>query len=315
MVGQRPTNERGNGGKSVGVVIRALNESERIGECVDAIFRQRGSFDLDVLVVDSGSTDGTVDIAKARGGRIVELSPGEFDYSTALNVGIGDVRGELVISISAHAVPVGDDWLERMTGPFGDPKVAGVSSRQVPWPDAPWQEVHRLARQFAEEPAMHVGDNGDDVVFSNAASCIRRTVWNEHRFTLPAVEDLEWARRVMRAGWKIVYEPAASVYHSHYESPRAQALRMIDINRVLDGAAQRRTRRRTVREALGLVFRDSRKIARLDEPISRKIRYLGELGQMACYYVIDFSRLGTTAERRQEESRRAGQKTEPRRLV
>jgi glycosyltransferase involved in cell wall biosynthesis len=304
VVGQRPTNERRNGGRSVGVVIRALNESERIGECLDAIFRQRGSFDLDVLVVDSGSTDGTVDIAKARGGRIVELSPGEFDYSTALNVGIGDVRGELVISISAHAVPVEDDWLERMTGPFGDPKVAGVSSRQVPWPDAPWQEVHRLRQQFSESPRVHSKRSTDELVFSNAASCLRRQVWQKHRFTLPAVEDLDWAHRVIDAGWTIVYEPRAAVYHSHVESARAQALRMIDINRVLDGDSRLRTRRRTLREALGLVFRESRKIIALDEPVRRKRRYLVELIEMAGYYVLDFSKAGTTAERRGAESAR-----------
>src|SRR5262249_27511618 len=158
-------------------------------------------------------------------------------------VGIDAARGELVVSISAHAVTVDDGWLEAMTAPFADPQVAGVSSRQVPWPDAPWQEVHRLGPPFrGVGPGVSEGD-ADDVVFSNAASCLRRDVWQEHRFTLPAVEDLDWARRVIDEGWTIVYEPRAAVYHSHEESARAQALRMIDINRVLDGETRRRTRR------------------------------------------------------------------------
>jgi len=290
---------------SVGVVIRTLNESELIGDCIEALRRQGGSIDLDVLVVDSGSTDSTLEIARANGARIVELSPDEFDYSKALNVGIGEVNGDLVISLSAHAIPVDERWLETMTAAFDGPRVAGVSSRQVPWPNAPWQEVHRLRQQFNEARRVYGRDEASEIVFSNAASCIRRSVWDEHHFILPAVEDLEWARRVVAAGWMVVYEPNASVYHSHYENARAQALRMIDINRVLDGEGRPRTWRRTVREALGMLFRDSKKIVALDEPLLRKIGYAADLMRVAGYYVVDFSRLGTTAERRREDAGRA----------
>jgi GT2 family glycosyltransferase len=291
---------------SVGVVIRALNESTLIGDCFEVLHRQRGSVDLDILVVDSGSTDSTLEIARSYGARIVELSPEEFDYSKALNIGIREVTGDLVVSLSAHAIPVDERWLETMIAAFEDPRVAGVSSRQVPWPNAPWQEVHRLRQQFKQGRYVYGGDNASEIVFSNAASCIRRSVWREHRFILPAVEDLEWARRVVADGWTVVYEPDASVYHSHHENARAQALRMIDINRVLDGEGRPRTRRRTVREALGMLFRDSKKIVALDEPLLRKIGYAADVIQVASYYVVDFSRLGTTAERRREDVGRDG---------
>ncbi len=287
-------------GGTIGVVIRTLNESELIGSCLETLHRQHGPLDLDVLVVDSGSTDSTLEIARSHGARIVELSPGDFDYSKALNVGIDEVRGDLVVSISAHAIPVDDQWLERMTAPFEDPNVAGVFSRQVPWPEAPWREVHRLREQFGETGRVYSKTNADGIVFSNAASSIRRSVWRDQPFTLPAVEDLEWAQRVVAAGWTIVYESGAAVYHSHHENARAQARRLIDINRVID--APHRTRRRTLREAAGLLFRDSRQIFALDEPLQRKLVYLVDLLRVACYYVADFSRSGTTAERRREDS-------------
>ena len=288
----------------IGVVIRTLNESELIGTCLETLRRQQGEFDLDILVVDSGSTDSTVEIARAHDARIVNLEPGAFDYSKALNVGIDEVRGDLVVNISAHAIPLDDRWLQRMTAPFEDDRVAGVAGRQVPWPDAPWQEVHRLAHQFRDEGSTYSPGSNGDIVFSNAASVIRRSVWCEHPFTLPVAEDLEWAQRVVAAGWIVVYEPAASVYHSHFESPRAQALRMIDINRPRDTEATRRNRLRTVREAAGMLVRDGRKILGLDEPVRRKLVYLADLVRMVCYYVVDFSRAGTTAERRREESLR-----------
>jgi glycosyltransferase involved in cell wall biosynthesis len=297
--------------RSVGVVIRTLNESQLIGRCLEAIHAQRGAFDLDIVVVDSGSTDSTVEIARSYAARIVELSPEDFDYSKALNVGVDAVRGDLVVSISAHSIPVDDRWLELMTAPFDDSRVAGVSSRQAPWPDAPWQEIDRLGRQFGQIRRVYSEQNADEILFSNAASCFRRDVWHKYRFTLPAVEDLDWARRVVRAGWTTVYEPAAEVYHSHDEGARAQALRMIDINRVLDVEGRSRTLRRTLREALGMLFRDSRRIVALDEPFLRKLAYCAGLLQVACYYVVDFSRVGTTAERRREELRRKDAQAEP----
>jgi rhamnosyltransferase len=287
---------------TIGVIIRTLNESELIGRCLETLHGQQGGFELDVLVVDSGSTDSTLEIARDRGARILELAPTEFDYSKALNVGIEQLRGDVIVSLSAHAIPTDEHLLERLTAPFDDPKVAGVAARQVAWPDAPWQEVHRLQHQFTTTPRVYSGADGDEILFSNAASSIRRSVWAAEPFTLPAVEDLEWARRVVAAGWKIVYEPAAIVYHSHYEVPRARARRLIDMSRVADAAGRPRTRRRTAREAAGLVARDSRAVLALEEPLRRKLVYVRDVVQVACYYVLDFSRSGTTAERRREDS-------------
>src|SRR3954452_24441932 len=240
--------------RTLGVVIRTLDESALIGRCLETLKRQRSPWELDILVVDSGSTDDTRDIVRAHGGRVFDLPPEEFDYSVSLNVGIEQVRGDLVVILSAHSIPLDDEWLARMTAPFADDRVAGVCCRQVPWPDAPWWEVRRLANAFSDTSATYSRDDADGVVFSNAASCIRRSVWRDERFTLPAAEDLEWAKRVAGAGWAIVYDAHSAVYHSHDESPRAQARRMIDINRVLPG---RRTRRRTVREAAGLLYRNA----------------------------------------------------------
>ena len=99
----------------IGVVIRTLNESALIGRCLQMLDEQRGGFDLDVLVVDSGSTDATREIARDHGARIVELPPTQFDYSKALNLGIEEVSGELIVILSAHAIPVDAHMLEKLT--------------------------------------------------------------------------------------------------------------------------------------------------------------------------------------------------------
>ena len=287
--------------ETIGVVIRALDESKLIGRCLETLHRQRHAFDLDVLVVDSGSTDSTVQIARSHGARIVELAPGEFDYSKALNLGIDNVRGDIVISLSAHAIPVDDLWLAKIVAAFEEPCVAGVSARQVPWPGAPWKEVKRLRHVFGDTRVVYERENATEITFSNAASGIRRSAWRDQPFTLQAVEDLEWAQRVVSAGWTIVYEPGASTFHSHTESTRAQARRLIDISRAHDAGNGPRTRRQTVRDAVGLFYRDSRSIVTLTEPVRRKLGYVNELAQTAYYYVADYSQSGTTAERRRTE--------------
>jgi rhamnosyltransferase len=284
--------------RRVGVVIRTLNESELIATCLETLGRQQPGFDLDVVVVDSGSTDSTVELARAGGARIVEIAPADFDYSKALNVGLAQLDAELAVLLSAHAIPVDDHWLERMTAPFSDPRVAGVSSRQIPWPGAPWWETERLRRAFSDTTKRYGADAAEGIVFSNAASCIRLSAWRAAPFTLPAAEDLEWAERVVAAGWKVVYEAGAPVYHSHDEGPRAQARRMIDINRVHSGDI---ARLRVIRQALGLLARNAASIARLDEPFRRKPRYLADLLRMVWFYVVDFDRSGTTAERRRAD--------------
>jgi rhamnosyltransferase len=285
---------------TVGVLIRTLNEAELLGRCLETLASQQGDHELDVLVLDSGSTDDTLSIAREHGARIYEMAPEDFDYSRSLNVGIEGLRGELILILSAHAIPLDGEWVARMTAPFSDPRVAGVASRQVPWPGHPFREVHRLAHTFGEQPRSWSAEQPDGLVFSNAASCVRRSAWEAHPFTLPAAEDLDWAERVIAAGSTIVYEPRASVYHSHDESPRALARRLIDLSRGTNPATASRIR--PVREAAGFLVRDGRLIADLDEPIAQKLKHLRGLLETVVFYVVDFSRTESTAVLRRESS-------------
>ena len=234
----------------IGVVIRTLNEAELIGTCLETLERQRSRFDLDILVVDSGSTDATLAIARSHGVRIYDLPPDDFDYSKSLNVGIEQVRGrsgaDPLRSRDPRRRRVGRAHGRAVRRPAGGGRgepAGAVGGRAVARGAAAGAAVRRRER------ASHSRESPNGLIFSNAASCIRRSVWLEQPFTLPAAEDLEWAERVVGAGWSVVYEPAAAVYHSHDESARAQAQRLIDINRVDVGGAA--TRRKTLREAAG----------------------------------------------------------------
>jgi len=205
----------------ISIVLRTKNEGKSLGETLALLRRQVYAPKPELIIVDSGSKDDTLAIASRHGDvRIIHMPSAEFTYGHSLNTGIRAAHGDVVVALSAHAFPCGNHWLSRLVDPFRDARVAGVYGRQLPHVDA-WPSVKRdylefygCERNIQTDPA----DPGHHC-FSNAASAIRRNLWEQHPFdeTLPYCEDWEWARAMLERGYFIVYEPEASVYHSHNE--------------------------------------------------------------------------------------------------
>ena len=207
----------------VSIVLRTKNEGKLLRKTLNLIDKQHYSPRPELIIVDSGSTDETLVIASRHGGlSVLELPAKEFTYGRALNTGIRASGGDVTVALSAHAFPCGEHWLGRLVSHFDDPKVAGVYGRQLPQEDA-WPSVKRDYLEFyGQQPRIQTdSDNPNDHRFSNSASAIRRSFWEEHPFDedLPYCEDREWARSMLMRGYKILYEPSAAVYHSHNESP------------------------------------------------------------------------------------------------
>ena len=206
----------------ISIVLRTKNEGKSLGKTLRLICRQAYTPRPELIIVDSGSKDDTLAIAsREKDLRIINIPPAEFTYGRSLNTGIRAARGDVIVALSAHAFPCGEHWLSRLIDPFRDPKVAGVYGRQLPHKDA-WPSVKRDCLEFYghERTIQTDPDNLGDHSFSNAASAIRRSLWELHPFdeVLPYCEDWEWARSMLRLGYIIAYEPDASVYHSHNES-------------------------------------------------------------------------------------------------
>lgn len=197
------------------VVIRARNEGALIGRLLDGI-RLQDFTDVEILLVDSGSTDDTRAIAQAHGCRVVELEADRFTYGRALNLGCAAARGDTCVLVSAHCVPVNDQWLSRLLEPFRDPAVAASYGKQLPLAGTLPYEQRNLLTGFSFGSRRQTSQ----FFFHNANAALRRRVWERTPFdeTLPGLEDREWARRVVAGGWQIVYEPLAMVYHHHEET-------------------------------------------------------------------------------------------------
>jgi rhamnosyltransferase len=207
---------------TVTIVIRSKNEADRIGSCLSAIAAQDYPAPVDVIVIDSGSTDETVEIARAfKNVSVRQIAPSGFNYGGVLNQGIALASGAFVVPMSAHCVPVNNQWLKQLVSPFvRDELMAGTYSRQIPWPECDSAERYSLAATFGQTDRVFDGINGlrseFDVVFSNASCCIRRDLALRQPFLLlPWAEDRVWAFRMLKNGYKIQYAAGSIVYHSH----------------------------------------------------------------------------------------------------
>jgi rhamnosyltransferase len=197
------------------VIIRTKNEAQRLSDVLNSLKSQDYDGGVEIIVVDSGSTDGTVEIAREHGARVIEMTPETFSFGRALNVGARASRGEFLVNISGHAVPVHNTYLQTLLAPYSDPNVVATFGRDLPFPDACPSQARDVETWFPSEQ-VEFGQ-----YFSNANSSVRRSAWEEQPWdeTLPGAEDAHWAQQMLSRGYRIVYVPKALVYHSHSNSP------------------------------------------------------------------------------------------------
>jgi glycosyltransferase involved in cell wall biosynthesis len=225
----------------ISVVIRCKNEERWIRRCLTAVSMQDCD-GVDIVIVDNGSRDRTVDIAREFACHVLTIADRDFSYGRALNMGIAAARGDFVALLSAHCIPLNDKWLARMRMDFTDAAVAAVYGRQEPLPDSDAFDKRDLWTVFGLEMKVQT----KDFFFHNANSMIRRALWEQVPFDeeLTGVEDRDWAKKVIERGHKIVYEPKASVYHFHgihQAQDRARAERVVRVIELINertGASQ-----------------------------------------------------------------------------
>jgi glycosyltransferase involved in cell wall biosynthesis len=199
----------------VSVVIRCYNEAHHIGRLLDGIANQTVS-GVDVVVVDSGSTDGTLEVASRYPVRVVQIRPEEFSFGRSLNCGCEAASGDVIVIASAHVYPIFQDWIEQMIAPFADRRVGLVYGRQSGAETSNYAECQLFRRWYPAESNLAQ----DHPFCNNANAAIRRALWQQVPYDemLTGLEDLAWARRVMELGYRIAYVAGAEVIHLHSES-------------------------------------------------------------------------------------------------
>ena len=193
------------------IIIRSKNEEDWIGHCLNAVFSQSYE-NFEVIVVDNKSDDKTLEIVKSYPiKKIVHLE--KYLPGLAINQGINHSSGEIIVMISSHCIPKHNQWLANLINNFTDENIAGVYGRQLPVSFSSPQDIRDMFITFGLDKRIQI----KDYFFHNANSAILKSVWNEFPFddTATNIEDRIWGKKVTEAGYQLVYEPQAEVFHYH----------------------------------------------------------------------------------------------------
>lgn len=134
------------------IIIRAFNEEKHIGKLIRGIKLQHTSHEVEIILVDSGSTDKTVQISEQEGAKIVHIKPEEFSFGYALNLGAEIAEGDILLFASAHVYPVYTNWIDKMLEQFSKDKVALVYGRQIGDENTKYSEHRIFAKWFQRIP-------------------------------------------------------------------------------------------------------------------------------------------------------------------
>lgn len=207
----------------ISVVVPVRNGGSLFRHLCECLARARDTYDLDVLIIDSGSTDATAEDAERAGFRVHHIASSEFGHGRTRNVGVQLAKGDVVCFMTHDVLPCTPDWPVSLAAALADPSVAGVYGRQIPR-DASTMEMFFVALnypvtplRFDPQPQGHHPRPGR-VLFSNAFSAVRREVALQIPFPhdIGYSEDLIWAHRILGGGYSIRYEPKAEALHAHH---------------------------------------------------------------------------------------------------
>jgi rhamnosyltransferase len=219
----------------ISVCIPVKDGGAGLARCLDAIAIQEPGDEVEVVVVDSGSSDGSVDVARARGARVHEIPAEEFDHGGTRNLAASLATGDVLVFTTQDAYAADEHWLGHLVAPLADPDVAGVYGRQVPHDGATPPERYFLDFVYGPTPRVQRLEPGEEptfrhTLFSNVSSALTRETWESHAFRedVHMSEDQAWSREVLLAGRTIVYEPRAVVRHSHAYSLAGAFRRFFD---------------------------------------------------------------------------------------
>lgn len=204
----------------VSIVIPSKNEEKNIGKCLDTIYKQETSYNFEVIVIDSGSKDRTIDIVKGFSKvKLIKIKPEAFAHGKTRNLGAQISKGDFIIYLNADALPVNKNWLNPLIDEMKkDVNIAGTFSRHIPKENCYLYMVRDLLKSMpAKKIEKRSAKKFDYMLFSTVSSAIRREIWVQYPFEdrIIIAEDQDWAKRILNRGLKIIYEPNSMVYHSH----------------------------------------------------------------------------------------------------
>lgn len=204
------------------VIIRTKNEEKWIGKVLDRLFEQTYK-NFEIIVVDSGSIDKTLDIVKKYPIKLFQIKPEEFTYPYALNYGCDKSNAsKYIVFLSAHSLPLSKDWLESGVENFSNNKVLGAYGMMQALPDGTiWEKLIfnsflvKLRMAFNYKKEFYESGMG---IMGFTHAIIRKDLWKKRKFNEEYAlggEDEEWSRYWFSRGYIAIKDAKFSVAHSH----------------------------------------------------------------------------------------------------
>lgn len=213
------------------VIIPTKNAGQHFSHVLEMLISQQTAWPFDVLVVDSGSTDGTVDLVKHYVSvRLIEIPASEFGHGKTRNFAVANTTGDYIAMLTQDALPASREWLSELVAAMDkDPQIAGVFGRHIAYPDASPFTRYELEQHFEGFLPKPVVELDDQVryeqeegyrqflyFFSDNNALLRRSVWQKIPYPeVDFAEDQAWARLIIEAGYRKAYAHNAVVRHSH----------------------------------------------------------------------------------------------------
>lgn len=201
------------------IIIRTLNEETYLQELIDSINNQNINSEekVEIIIVDSGSTDRTLEIAKKNNLNIVYIQQENFSFGRSLNFGCNAASGEILVFISGHCIPTNNKWLQNLCSSLLENKSDYNYGRQVGIDSSHYSE-HQYFKKFF--PSNEKNSTFDDFFCNNANAALKRNIWKKYKFNerLTGLEDMFLAQQIKKDNMKVSYVHDAIVKHIHQEN-------------------------------------------------------------------------------------------------
>jgi GT2 family glycosyltransferase len=215
----------------ISVLLPVKNGAAKLRELLPRIADQRCRHPVEIVAVDSGSTDDTIEVLRHFRTTAVAIHPSSFNHGLTRNLAAEYARGDFLVFVNQGTLPADEHWLANLVAPFeSDPTLAGVCGRILPRPEADLltakdirqninASIDRYARAITDREEYEKLEPHERRLFVNfhtLSAAIRSEVFRRLPFReADFAEDLIWGKDALEHGFRIQYEPSAVAFHSH----------------------------------------------------------------------------------------------------
>lgn len=229
--------------EGVSIIILVYNGGEIFSRCLAGIKNQEFPGKIDLVIIDSGSTDGSVEVARRAGAKVACIENKDFHHARTRNNALSLAEFEKIVYLVQDAIPVSTKWLSQLCAALDQEATASVSIRQIPHADADAMgrfEVEFHSEYLGNKPYLKNVESPDafnnlsyadalhKIRHDNVCAIYRRNLLERYPFPdINFAEDMAWAHAMLLRGYKILYDPRITIKHSHNRQPEYRFKRSI----------------------------------------------------------------------------------------